>query len=217
MRKKNATLLAFIGIAVVFLIRTVGTISPGLFFDFSVVRISTVLLFLSALAVLVFFVFFYTDHDKAGQTRLKKATAWAVAGMVAVVFMDGRNLLNIFNINFLTEILQSRRVDDLMPFIPWISSFLFLIFFVVFFKDSFEDERLRLRKALKFAVIGNILSVLLRTIIIVLHIITGAVRWVADLKGPYLVIGIIGIPLLILSFLAIEYFYLSFYKGRDIF
>lgn len=212
MRLKNASLLAFIGTAVVFLIRAVGTISPGLFFDFSAVRIATVLIFLSVLAVLLFFVFFYTDYIKSGQTRLKTAAAWAVVGMAGVGFMYGRDLLNIFRINVLTEILQSRFVDNLMPFIPWVSSFLILIFFVVFFKESTDDERLHLSKALRFAVIGSCLAFILRTVIVANYVVTGAVRWVADLKGILLIIGI---PLLILSFLAIEYFYLSFYEGKN--
>ncbi len=213
MRLKNATLLAFIGTAVVFLISTVGTISPGLFFNFSLVRISTLLFFLSVLAVFLFFIFFYTDHIKAGQTRLKKAAAWAIVGMAAVVFMYGRDLLSIFRIDFLTEILQSRFVDDLVPLIPWVSSVIVLIFFIVFLKDSSDDEKRRLGKALRIAVVGTCLSVLLRTIIIANFVVTGGVRWFADLKGVFLIIGI---PLVCLSFLAIEYFYFSFFKGKDI-
>ncbi len=205
--------MAFIGTAVVFLISAVGAISPGLFFDFSVVRISTLLLFLSVLSVLLFFIFFYTDYIKTGQTRLKKAAAWAIVGMAAVVFMYGRDLLSIFRINFLTEILQSRFVDDLIPFIPWVSSVIVLIFFIVFLIDRTDDEKLKLRKALRIAVIGACLSLLLRTIITVNFVVTGVVRWFADLKGVFLIIGI---PLVCLSFLAIEYFYLSFYKGKDI-
>ena len=170
--------------------------------------------FLSVLAWLFFFIYFSTDYVLAKQARLKTAAGWAVFGMATVVFMYGRELLGIFQIDFLSDILQSRLIENIIPFIPWISEIITLIFFIVLLREMSEDERVKLRKSLIFAVIGASLSVLLRTIVVVNYILTrGEMRWFADFRGTLLIIGI---PLIIISFLAIEYFLLSFYKGKDI-
>ncbi len=62
MNLKKATLLIIIGLSVSFLLRAASTLHPEIFQSGTAARIISVLLFLSSIAVLVFFAYFFKGN-----------------------------------------------------------------------------------------------------------------------------------------------------------
>ena len=63
------------------------------------------------------------------------------------------------------------------------------------------------------ALIGAGLSLLLRSIIVVVYLSDGTLRWASDMPSS---LNLFTFSLTVVIFLAIEFFFLSFYKDRDL-
>jgi len=214
MKAKKAALFAAVSIAYFLILRTLGTLFPVLFNNLTAVYTVSILSFLASLPMLLFVVYFYNEYVQKNQQRLKSAAGWAVFGNSLVVFMYARVLIINLRMNFLPDILKSRFMEMLMPFIPLVSALLLFIFFLFYLKEAATEDKTNLRKALMYAVFGASAALFIRTVIIVMYLCNENIRWFSELSGP---LAYIGLPVFLLSALAGIYFFSSFHRGRDLF
>ncbi len=212
-RLKQTTLLAILATAYFFILRTMGTVFPDLFSSQTILQTASVLSLLFCLALMFFFVTFKRTYIEDNQKTLRRSTNWAIAGYLAMSCVYASEFLNIFHINFLSDILNSRLIEAAKPVIPWLSAVFVLVFFLTFYKENIRDKQNTLRHPKLFSIWGGALSLVLRTIILWSYLSTRVGKWYFDLSGVPLVIGFF---LAFASFLFIEYFFLSFFIERDI-
>ncbi|MFC2167417.1 hypothetical protein ACFLRW_00380 [Acidobacteriota bacterium] len=213
MRLKQTTVLAILAMLYFFILRTIGTFYPDLFSFKEVIQTTSVLSILFCLALLSFFIAFKNFNIKNTQKTLKVSTNWTIAGYTAMSFVYAGEFLNIFQINFLPDLLNSRVVEAAKPVIPWLGSVFVFVFFLNFYQVNRRDKQNELFYPKLFAVIGGGLSLLLRTMILLAYFSGKTGKWYFDLSGIPLVIGFF---LAAISFLFLEYFFLSFFKNKAI-
>jgi len=204
---KKATLFTMIGISYIFLLRLIGTFYPQVFRkNILLVQVTGILLFLALLAIVFFFIFFLREYLTKEQIKLKNATRLALAGSIAMLLPHLKGLLAAFNVSILSFLSKFHSID---PMVPWINSILVLIFFIVFYKDILNKEQKNLKKPIFLAVVGAALTILVRSFTLFKYFYSQEVRWFADLsKKP----AIILIPIVVISFATIFYFFFIFYK-----
>ena len=95
-------------------------------------------------------------------------------------------------------------------FIMTIYPFIYMIV-VSFHRWAIRRERLQFRAAALWAVIGALVGVLLRTLTASLYIYSTVVRWFSDFPR---MMQLIFLPIFAFSFLAILYFFASFYREQ---
>lgn len=219
MKLKTATLLAIIGMCYMFLSRTVGTIVPGLFRNLAVTQVSVVLSLLSGVALVVFFMSFYKFYIREEQGQLYNATVLAVIGSAAMLVLYIKGLFIVFaplrmQLYGISPMLMEElsKPSFFEAILPWFSAILMLVFYMTFYKESTDPSQFRLQKAASYAVIGAVIGVLLRTLMVVGHIFSSEVLWFTDVTRG---VGIILVPVLVISFAAIIYFYLVFYSEQQ--
>lgn len=206
---KCATVLAIIGITYGFALRTVGSFFPIIFKNLLLVRVTSILFFISGLTIVFFFISFYYGYIQKEQTKLKIATVLAIIGNFLVSLLFVKGILLAFAIN---QFPYLRRPYFIEPVVPWVSSIFILIFFIVFHQEVLLKESIKLRKAVFFAIIGSLIVVLLRSFMLYTYINTGVVRWFSDFSR---VIMIAFLPVVTFSFITILYFFLVFYKEQS--
>ena len=207
---KKLTLLVVIGISYIFILKTVGSIFPGIFIGkLILVKLTNLLSFLAVLATVMFFYDFYCEYVQKEQRRLKNATILAIIGSVAMLFIHLKTLLFIFNLVISPNLFRSLHAGAV---IPWVDSILILIFFIVLYKSILGKEKVRLEKAALFAIIGSCLSMFIRTVVLFYYFSYGNVMWFSDLPRNLMIIFI---PIYTLGFIATIYFFLTFYKELD--
>ena len=220
MKLKTATLLAIIGMCYLFLSRTVGTLVPGLFQNLIVTQVSVVLSLLSGAAFVVFFMSFYKFYVRDEQTQLQSATLFAIIGSAAMLVLYIKGLFIVFaplrmQLYGISPSLAGSLIKPSFfeAILPWFSAILILVFYVAFYKETADPNLFQLRKAASYAVIGTAIGVALRTGLVVSNIFSSKIVWLTDLtKGT----GIILIPILVISFAAVLYFYLVFYREQQV-
>lgn len=225
---KKATLLAIIGISYTFILRTIGIFFPNIFRDPLIIQISVIISLLASLSIVLFFIAFYKYYIQEKQIRLKKVCILAIIGSFGMVLLQVKNILLVFNklsthlYNFspyLVKLVNSHSID---PIMPWISSIFTLIFFIIFYKETLKDKKIRdqdnnissirdngLNKAILFAIIGSSIGTLLRTFVLINYLYLRESRWFSDLSKETQVILI---PIFAFSFITVLYFFLSFYS-----
>ena len=225
---KKATLLAIIGISYTFILRTIGIFFPNIFRDPLIIQISVIISLLASLSIVFFFIAFYKYYIQEKQIRLKKVCILAIIGSFGMVLLQVKNILLVFNklsthlYNFspyLVKLVNSHSID---PIMPWISSIFTLIFFIIFYKETLKDKKIRdqdnnissirdngLNKAILFAIIGSSIGTLLRTFVLINYLYLRESRWFSDLSKETQVILI---PIFAFSFITVLYFFLSFYS-----
>jgi len=213
MRGKYAAFMAALGIAWLFLVRFLGSVFPSLFTHMFVNRLTGVLSVLAAAAVLYFYIAFVRDYVEKDQQRLKKAAVWAAAGNCAVLVMYFGTMHNVLNWRILPELFSAAWFFYLAPILPWICALCVFAFFYVFFLEKGHNERRHLPRAKLAALIGAGLSLLLRSIIVVVYLSGGTLRWASDLPSS---LNLFTFSLAVVIFLATEFFFLSFYQDRDL-
>jgi len=211
MNLKKATLLAIIALCYDFALKTYGTFFPYAFRDLTVTQITNTITVLASLGILLFFLYFYKEYVKTEQIGLKNATLLNIigSGLMSLLFLKGLiKLLNPHFFNFLTT------PHFIEPAIPWVSSILILIFFVVFNQETIRKEQVSLRYATLSGVVGSSVGVVLRTFILAFYIFSSGIRWFFDLPRKMHLVFIIFLPVTIVSFALILYFFLVFYKEQ---
>jgi len=204
---KKVTLFTMIGISYIFLLRLIGTFYPQIFRkNILLVQVTGILSFLALLAMVFFFIFFLREYLTKEQIKLKNVTILALVGSIAMLLLHLKGLLAVFNVNILSFLSKLPPID---PLVPWINSILVLIFFIVFYKDILNKEQKNLKKPIFLAVVGTALTILVRSFILFKYFYSQEVRWFADLSKK---LAIILIPIVVISFATIFYFFFIFYK-----
>jgi hypothetical protein len=208
MSLKKVTFWAIVGICYLFVSRTVGTFFPGIFRSLSVAQVTVLLSFLASLTTVAFFAFFYKDYAGEKQAALKKASVLAIMGASATSLLHMKGLFLVFSGYTFSFLAKPHFVE---PILPWASSILILLFFIVFHKDTLHKEKIKLRKATLSAVIGSSFTALLRTLLLFNYLLYGQIRWFSD--SPK-VTAMVFMPIIAFSFFAVLYFFISFYQDQ---
>lgn len=208
MNLKKATLSAIVGICYLFVSRTTGTFFPGIFKNLLVAQVSVVMSFLAGLTIVVFFISFYQGYVQKEQVELKNASVLAIIGSSAMLLLHVKGLLLVFDVYIFPQLIRSNYFE---PIIPWVSSILILLFFIVFHKEMLHKECVGLRKATLLAVIGSSITALLRTFLLFNYLCFREFRWFSDLPAR---VSIILLPVVAFSFFTGLYFFLSFYREQ---
>lgn len=213
MAGQYAAFMAALGTAYFFLLRFLGSVAPGLFTGIPLLKLASVLSVFASAAVLYFYIAFLRDYVRKDQNRLRKAAIWAVGGHFVLMVMYFGQMHNILGWRILPELFAARWYGDATPFFPWLALACVLVFFLVFSLEKSHGEKGRLPRAKLAALAGTGLSLVLRSIILAVYLTEGTVRWTADLPAS---LNFLTFSLMAASFLALEFFFLSFYKGRDL-
>ena len=205
---KYATLLAIIGISYSFLSRTIGTFLPAVFRNLLVAQASAIMSILAGLTGVFFFISFYREYIHKEQTRLKQASVLAIVGSSAMFLLEVIGLLLIFNGDTSSYLAKAHLIE---PLVPWVSSILFLLFFIVFYKAMLYRQGTKLQKAILSGVIGSSIAAFVRTFVLFNYLFFRDIEWFSDLPKKA---AIILLPILALSFITVLYFFLCFYKEQ---
>lgn len=208
MRLRRATLLAIIGISYTFALRTIGTFLPDIFRNLIVVQFTQIMSFLASLTIVFFFISFYKDYVERERIKLRNISILAIIGTSAMSLLHIKGLFIVFNVYTLSYLVKSHYIEAI---IPLVSSIFILLFFIFFHKETLRKGDKKLRKATLSATIGSSIGTLERTFVLFNYFYSREVRWFSDLSRK---IQIIFIPIFVFSFIAILYFFLSFYKEQ---
>ncbi|KPK99422.1 MAG: hypothetical protein AMJ91_07900 [candidate division Zixibacteria bacterium SM23_73_3] len=214
MNLRKTTLLAIIGICYHFALRAVGTFSPDIFRILLVAQIAQITSMLAHLTIVLFFIFFIKDYVQKEQVELKKATGLAIVGSSAMLLVNTKGLLIIvFRTHLSPDLLWSlERSNYIGVLLPWISSILILFFFISFYKETVLERKMKLRKATLSAVIGSSINALVLTFVLLNSLFLREIIHLVELSRK---IAIIFIPIFVFSFVAVLYFFLTFYKEQE--
>ncbi|MCK4237419.1 MAG: hypothetical protein KAX38_09900 [Candidatus Krumholzibacteria bacterium] len=201
-------MLVVVGISYTFALRLIGTFWPDIFRNLLVARVSLVLSFLASLTLVLFFIYLREDYVREEQKRLKLASVLVIIGSTAMVLLHVKGLLILFRVYISFYLVGFHHVEAV---VPWVCSILILYFFIVIFKETLQDERPKLKKAAMSAVMGSSVAALIRTFILLYHFCSRDVVWFADLPGR---IGNVFVPISAVAFIAVLYFFSSFYKEQ---
>lgn len=205
---KYATLLAIIGISYSFLSRTIGTFLPAVFKNLLVAQVSATMSILAGLTGVFFFISFYQEYVQKDQTRLRQASVLAIVGSSAMLLPEVKGLLLIFNADTSSYLARAHFIE---PVVPWVSSILILLFFILFYKAMLYRQGTKLQKAILSAVIGCSIAAFVRTFILFNYFFFTDIKWFSDLPKKA---AIIFLPIFALSFIAVFYFFFCFYKEQ---
>jgi len=213
MRLEKAALLAIIGISYAFVLRTIGTFLPDIFKNLMVAQSIQILSFLASLTIVFFFISFYIDYVEQEQIKLKQASFLAIIGSSAMALVRIKGLLLVVFRRYISLYLLRYliRSDYIGTVIPWVTSILILLFFIIFYKDILSQKKVVLKTATLLAIIGSSISTLLLTFVLFNYLYPRGIRWF--LYSPEK-IAIIFIPLLTFSFVTLLYFFICFYKEQ---
>jgi len=208
MSLNKATIWAMIGVSYIFVSRTVGTFFPAVFRNPAAAKIAVILSLLASITVLVFYVSFYQAYVQKGQKLLKNTSLVVIIGSLAVVLSYLKGLLLIYDVHIFPYPESSRYFESI---IPWISAVFFMLFFIVFYRETLHKVGKSLSGAALLAIIGSSIATLLRTFVLLNYIYSRQFMWFSDLfrEKP-------AIFLLISAFLffTVFYFFLSFYQEQ---
>ena len=134
MNLKKATLLIIIGLSVSFLLRAASTLHPEIFQSGTAARIISVLLFLSSIAVLVFFAYFFKGN--LFPSRFQPVAKLIIAGSIGISLLKLKRVLLVFDEFITPELMQFLiRLQFLDLIIVWFNSLFLMIFFFTCFKE----------------------------------------------------------------------------------
>jgi len=217
MSLKRITLWVAIGIVYTYVLRTAGTLFPGLFRNPMIARVTTILSLFITLAMVLFFVYFAKEYVQKGEAKLKRASVLAIVAISAVFLLQIKGLFLVFERSLIylydisPHLLRLVQPHSIEPMVVWASSILILVFFIVFHKQTILQKKLKLKRATLVAAIGSAIAVLVRTSVLFNFLASRHTRWLTDFPKT---IALIFFPLVTFSFLANLYFLLVFYKEQ---
>lgn len=207
---KFATIAALVGVSYIFVMRAMSTIIPALFRNLTIAQVITVTSFIASLAMLLFFIIFYSHYVQKNQAKLAGATLLSILGRCGMLLLHMKTLLRVFSIFVLTRFVYSYHFLD--RFFPWVSSLFTFVFFYVFYRELADSNHKQLRSATMFAATGSLVITLMQTFFMLHYFIA---RGVIPLAGIPQAISIVFYVILILNFCAVLYFFVSFYRHID--
>ncbi|MDP8237744.1 MAG: hypothetical protein P9X24_01525 [Candidatus Hatepunaea meridiana] len=210
---RYATLAVIIGISYIFVLKTAGTFSPGIFINIYTAQVTQLLSFLTGLTVLFFFISFHRYYIEEAQTELKKVTALNIIGTSALLLLHIKGLILVFRMYISPYLVSCLTESHLIePVITWVSSIFTLLFFIAFHRETLSKEAMKLRKAVFFAVIGSSIAVLMQTFVLFNYFLARESRWFSD--RPIMTASIL-VPVAAFSIITVLYFLVSFYLSQD--
>lgn len=212
---RYVTLIAVIGVLLLFALRTFATIVPSLFRNLPAAQTAAVFYVLGSLGVALFFVVFYRDYPRDNQPLLKTAAALAVLGSTAVLWVHIKNLLRVLRHHLPPSLLEDVvTVQGYERFLPFVAS-IFLLYFFIRLALELTGEDVRLKRATQYAAYGTVVSLVTQIATLVLHYAhtkgSGATHYGMSINY---IIMIITAPLYIFSFLTFFYFLIVFYNQQ---
>jgi len=205
-----AALLVIAGTIYTFILRNIGTFVPDVFTNLTVARMTTVGSFLASLTIVLFFASFFTYCIRDEQTGLRYATILAFIGSGAMSILNVKDLIRVFEVHPSPIMSGSHHVEVI---IPWIASFFMLLFFIALYRTSGPGKGSRMKRASGFAVAGSTVAVLLRSLTLLNFILTDGLKWLSGFVGER---PLLFLPCVILSFAALLYFFLTFYREQKV-
>jgi hypothetical protein len=213
MSLRTATLLAIIGTCYLFAMRTAATFFPGFFRILIVAQAAQITSLLASLGLVLFFASLLATYVEKDQVKLRQATLLALIGSSAMLLVRVKGLLLVVFDGWLSPgLLWSLQRSYLLgALVPWVSSILILIFFVAFYRETLRDEQLRLKVASFLAIIGSSVGTLLLTFVLFNYLYFRELMFFMNLPR---IMAIMLSPLFAFSFLAVLYFFFSFYREQ---
>jgi hypothetical protein len=150
---------ALVGVVLLFLIRSISTLLPGLFHSLPVAQITAALTTLCGFTLALFFADFYCEYPRDDQPALKTAAALAVLGTTAVLWVELKNLLRVFHHHLSLGMLEDViRVQSYEIFVPLVGV-LFLLYFFIRLTLETRDEERKLSAASRYAAFGSVAAI----------------------------------------------------------
>jgi hypothetical protein len=206
MSLRTATLLAIIGLCYTFALRATGTFLPDLFRDILVAQVNGILHLLASLTAVLFFAYFLTCYVRKGETKLKSGTVLALVGSSLMSLLLLKGLLPILDDYTFRNLAGPHFIE---PIVPWVSSILILLFFIIFHKQTLRRRQRKLQQATLWAIIGSSIGVLVRTFVLLIYLPSGEARWFSDFPTG---MQIALFPIFAFGFVAVFYFFWFFYR-----
>lgn len=210
MNLKKTTILAIFALTYIFCLRIIGTLIPAIFRNPHLVKIAGILSLLATLTIVFFYIFFYKDYVLPGQSNLQKATILAIIGSSIVFLREIKNVSAVFNLYILQHQIWTCHID---AFAPWVNSLFVLIFFITLYAEMPHEEKIKLKRAVFFAILGTSIMTLLRTILLSNYLYFGKFTWFITHSQE---IAFIFFPLFIFGFVTVLYFLIAFYKEQTL-
>jgi hypothetical protein len=200
---KKATLFVIIGISYIFVTRLAATLFIELFRNLSIARINTVLSLLASITLIFFYLYFYKEHVKESQIKLRYATILALMGSILGFIFFFKGFLILFHI------IRPVNSNFVNVIIPWLSGLFSLYFFFIFHNEVDRKEYPQLKTALLLAILGSVFAIIIRTFLVINYFTSDTFMWLWNLNIEY---PFIAIPLSIVMFFCSVYFFVVLYK-----
>ncbi len=206
---KTATLAAIFGVSYTFLMRTLGSLFPGMFSNYLAARVNSILFLLGGVLVVFFYVCFYREYVKDDRKRLKTAALWTViagAGTLLASIVGPVAVFTGVNLSLYSG------VKELVFLLFWFYSAILLFFFVTLHKDVSKNGPNGLKKPVLFAAAGAGLFLIRETLslLFLLGLLGTAAQW----SDKQTVVLWIAFPIIAFGFFSYLYFLVSFYKEQ---
>jgi hypothetical protein len=205
-RLRYATLAVIIASIYLFILRSYGTAFVDMFDSPVAIPVTHILVFCAGITFVVFFYLFYTVYAKRSQYVLRIAALGAFIGAGLMLILHLRNLCLIFQWHEVPLLMDLRHLEILFPYVSAVS----LVFFFMMFRKTVGQEQYKAMMTPTLAgLIGSCIKLSLIALMTVNYMLAeqGVI-----LPDTHRVIEIFIVPVLILQFIALIFFYSSFYK-----
>ncbi len=177
MNLRRSALLAAVGIGVAIVIRTVGTLAPGLFRTSPpAAGLAALLLAAASLFLVLFFAAFYATRSRGNRMITPASLAALGAGAVFLLHLKG-----LFAVLGLHPPLLTSWPPLLEAGVPWAASFFTLVFFVLWPKEGAGAEGWERKKYVLPALFGAAVLLAVRTLILANFFLRPGALWFSDL------------------------------------
>lgn len=210
---RRATLGALLGISYFFVLRTVGTIFPDFFFHLPIARSAQILSIFAAGTLAWFFFALYHEYVRPRHPELKilsiltlgtvsASVCLRIYGLIYALYVPPSpvNARPLFHPQWIGEI------------VVWCSSICILLFFVALYKKICRSRN-PLAPAVRFAAIGSGIATAMQTVILTELLFSGLLNPIGSLSG---VLALFLMPIMLCSYLAVLYFYYTFYRQQSV-
>lgn len=207
---KKITVVVIVGIIASFSMRAFGTIFPQVFKSLYMVKATILVNTIFIIVHLLFWLIFYKEYASFKNALFKKTCILAIIGSAAV------SLLYIKKLPFVFDSAVSIPAFLLNPytdaFVPLMSSFLHLVFFIVFKKSIEAEEKEMLDKPILSIIVGISFFLCFHMIVLFNFIATNQFKWLEHMPRA---IAVGTLPVLVIAVVLILIFYYRFYYFLD--
>jgi len=208
-RFKKITYLLIVSFTVSFLIRTTGTLFPQIFQNVYIVKLTIITNLFFNVVQALFFICFLRSYTAGRKRPLKTVCLLSIIGsfLAAVTYL--KKFCLIFKLDIFSLYLINRYVD---AFIPLVSSFFILLFFVSFKKVQTHEEYKILDRPISSAIIGSVIFFLLHLIVMANLFIFHKFNW---LEHTHRYVGLCTLSSIVLAAVFILHFYIRFFQYQQ--